>query len=66
MCIRSAQSILSGKQHPLLRRVLNYQRKGDPDRPLVSTSDSAFPRGRLQIKQALVSMEALRTQHTAA
>lgn len=51
MCIRSAQSIISGKQYPLLSRVLNSQRiDRNPDRLLVSTYASAAPRGQLQIQ----------------
>lgn len=58
MCIRSAQSIISGKQHPLLSRVLNYQRiDRDPDGPLVSTCASAAPRGQLQIQGSARSRE---------
>lgn len=53
MCIRSARSIISGKQHPLLSRVLNNGRVDrDPDRPFGSTCARPAPRGQLQIQRS--------------
>lgn len=50
MYIRTASSLISGTQHPLLNRVLNCLRiHRDSDRPPISTCASAAPGGQLHI-----------------